>query len=60
MLKAVGSLLSSFWMDFKGRGLLPYKSVGCRLVCGSLFCELFLIYHHMKSIILRMSVVLLE
>ena len=61
MLKAVGFLLSSFFMDIKGRGLpSPYKSVGFKLVCGSIFCELFLIYNDMKSIMLRMSVVPLE
>lgn len=60
MLKAVGFLLSSFGMDFKGRGLPPYKSVGFKLVCGSIFYELFLIYNPMKSIMLRMSVVPLE
>ena len=61
MLKAVGFFLSFFCMDIKGRGLpSSYKSVGFKLVCGSIFCELFLIYNHMKSIMLRMSVVPLE
>jgi hypothetical protein len=58
MLKAVGFLLSSFCMDFKSRGLLaPYKYVGFKLVCGLIFCELFLVNIHMRSIMLRMNVV---